>query len=197
VERTDVTTTDPDALGGADRWPLSASLGASDVAINRYRIDPGEGFPGGLHAHADQEEIFVVVDGEATFETLPDPDGEGREVTVPAGEAVRFPPGEFQSGHNAGDDELVALAVGAPRDSVDVRVPFPCTACDAPALRLDLGADGVSFVCPSCEATSVPGPCPDCGAGELQSTLGADGHPEVVCLDCGGSFDRPPVAQRE
>ena len=44
-------------------------------------------------------------------------------VTVEAGQVIRFPPGEFQSGHDHTDEPVRALAVGAPGARHDVRPP--------------------------------------------------------------------------
>ncbi|MFC7136973.1 cupin domain-containing protein [Halobaculum litoreum] len=148
---------------------------------------PGDGFPGGLHAHADQEEVFVVVAGVARFETLDGP------VRVAAGEAVRFAPGEFQTGENAGDTPLVALALGAPRDGDDVRVPATCLDCGANALRLDT-AGGPTFVCPDCGAEHTPAPCPDCASDRLAFATDAAHDPIVECDDCGSRFADAPLA---
>jgi len=180
-----------------DRRALTGPLGTTDLAINQYRVLPGEGLPAGLHAHGDQEEVFVVLAGVARFETLTREDGEWvpSEVTVAAGEAIRFSPGEFQSGRNGGDDELVVLALGAPRDSQDVRVPATCPDCDRPTLRLDTDGDGVTFQCPDCGGTFVPAPCPACGSDDLRITLGDDRPTVVVCGDCGASFPEPPLAE--
>jgi len=194
-----------------DRRDLGGPLGGTDVAINRYRVPPDEGLPAGLHAHADQEEVFVVADGTARFETLREVDGEwvGETVRVDAGEAIRFAPGEFQSGHNAGDDPLVALALGAPRDSDDVRLPVACPDCGRGALRLDTDG-GLSFACPDCSRAAVPAPCPDCGGEDLRVTLrDADASPASdesggaapasetggVCDDCAATFAAPPLAE--
>ncbi|MFC7195594.1 hypothetical protein ACFQL4_14785 [Halosimplex aquaticum] len=124
--------------------------------------DPARrGVPSGLHTHADQEEIFLVVDGTATFETLPesdppsdpaDPPRTGREVTVDAGEAVRFAPGEYQSGYNRGETDLLAFAVGAPRESTDVRVPVRCPECGG----ADLGWTPAATRCRSSVPTAAP-----------------------------------------
>lgn len=77
-----------DAAGdGFDRNPLSDQLGATGSAINAYRLSPGERFADGLHAHMDQEEVFVVITGEAAFQTL-----EGA-VHVAAGERSGSPVG--------------------------------------------------------------------------------------------------------
>ncbi len=177
-----------DSSGGGVRRVLSDPLETTDVAINHYRLAPGEGFPGGLHAHADQEEVFLVLEGAATFETM---DG---EVTVGAGEAIRFAPGEFQSGTNDSAEDLVAVALGAPRDTGDTRVPVDCLECGHADLRLDAGEDGLSFACPDCAVEYVPRDCPECGHDDLRFTLAEDEpRPVVVCRGCGSEFDRPPL----
>ncbi|MFB6269910.1 MAG: cupin domain-containing protein, partial [Halobacterium sp.] len=56
------------------RRPLSRELGAEHVALVEYELAPGDQFSGGLHAHHDQEEIFYVLAGTATFAV-----GEDRE----------------------------------------------------------------------------------------------------------------------
>ena len=143
----------------------------------------------------------VDIDGTATFETLAEPagtsrttDGQrtGREVVVESGEAVRFAPGEFQSGYNRAEEPLVALAIGAPRESTDVRVPVRCPACERADFGLDTTGESLSFVCLDCGAERVPAPCPDCGADAM--TLGLDDENEVaaVCDTCGSEYDRPP-----
>jgi uncharacterized cupin superfamily protein len=153
MEKLSIDDVEPSGLGqDVDRRGLSDPLGTSDFAINHYRLDPGERLSGGLHAHMDQEEVFAVVAGEATFET---PDG---EVSVAEGEVVRFAPGEYQSGKNDGDEELVVYAMGAPRESEDVRVPMECRECGHENMRAvpaDDG-DGFDFVCPEC-GTEVDG----------------------------------------
>jgi uncharacterized cupin superfamily protein/predicted RNA-binding Zn-ribbon protein involved in translation (DUF1610 family) len=207
MDKTSIDDLEPDAIGGVERRRLPDPLGTTDVAINHYRVPPGNGLPGGLHAHADQEEIFVVVEGTATFETL-----EGR-VTVDAGEAIRFAPGEFQSGTNDAADALVVLGMGAPRETDDVRIPVACPACDHEDLRLETGhgdgdddgnenedtedGPGISFVCPDCGAEHVPESCPECGSDALTVTTetDADTRTAVVC-ECGATFESPPLRSR-
>jgi len=87
---------------------LTEPLGLSDVAINYYELEPGDSFAFAYHNHAVQEELFYVLEGTATFET---DDG---ELVVEAGQVVRFDRGEFQRGWNRGDEDVVALAIGAP-----------------------------------------------------------------------------------
>jgi uncharacterized cupin superfamily protein len=147
------------AMGGGDldRRGLSEPLGTSDVAINYYALDPGEAFSGGLHAHLDQEEVFYVIDGTATFEVKAEATAESETVEVSAGEAVRFAPGEFQQGRNESDDAVVALALGAPKDSTEGRIPRPCGECgDSDVLALAVGDDGMVLECPECGAQFEP-----------------------------------------
>ncbi|WP_458185866.1 cupin domain-containing protein [Haladaptatus sp. NG-WS-4] len=188
-----IANVEPSAVANdSDRNGLSEPLGTIDVAINHYRVAPGDGLPGGLHAHMDQEEVFVVVAGEVTFETYAPRSGGGR-ITVSAGEIIRFAPGEFQSGRNDSDDELAVLAFGAPRDSDDVRIPVDCPECAHDDMRLETG-DGVhTLVCPDCGAERVPQGCPECGH-KLRVTLGEDDRPVVVCSECGAEFETPPFA---
>ena len=147
METVSIGDVEPNALGSdVDRRGLSDPLGTTDFALNRYRLDPGERFSGGMHAHMDQEEVFVIVEGEATFETT---DG---EVTVGEAEAIRFAPGEFQSGRNDSDGEVVAFAMGAPRDSEDVRLPQSCPECGHDDVRAIPGENGFDLQCPDCGA---------------------------------------------
>jgi mannose-6-phosphate isomerase-like protein (cupin superfamily) len=150
---------EPMSMGGGDldRRGLSEPLGTSDVAVNYYALDPGEAFSGGLHAHLDQEEVFYVMDGTATFEVKAEATAESETVEVSAGEVVRFAPGEFQQGRNEGNERVVALALGAPKDSTEGRIPQPCGACgDSDVLALNVGNDGMVLACPECGAQFDP-----------------------------------------
>jgi len=64
-------------------------LGTEHVAMNYFELAPGDAFAGGVHAHGDQEEVFYVLSGTATFEVGP----ERERVDVEAGELIRFAPG--------------------------------------------------------------------------------------------------------
>jgi len=143
----------PNPLGvHSTRRPVSRALGTEHVALVEYELAPGEQFSGGLHTHHDQEEIFYVQEGTATFEVGEDRD----EVTVEAGQVVRFPPGEFQSGHNRSDESVRALAVGAPGARHDwdaLESLAPCAECGEETTH-DVRApneDGVmQLVCQEC-----------------------------------------------
>jgi uncharacterized cupin superfamily protein len=147
VERVSIEAVETGDRPGTTVRGLSEALGTTDVAINHYRLEPGEAFAGGMHTHMDQEEVFYVVEGEATFETQ-----EG-EFAVAPGEAVRFAPGDYQRGRNDGDGPVEALALGAPKESTDVRIPQPCPECgDSENLRAIPAEEGFAFECPECGA---------------------------------------------
>ncbi len=88
------------------------TLDTDHLAIAYYALGPGERFSGSVHAHADQEEVFV------------------------------------------------ALALGAPRDTGDIRIDqipvlggrdVSCPGCDRDSMRIP--TDGRSgLVCPACDA---------------------------------------------
>lgn len=104
------------------RRPVSNALGTDHFAMNYFELQPGESFSGGLHTHHDQEEVFYVQAGEATFDVAAEPSTAAvDEVTVEAGEVVRFAPGEFQQGYNEADNDepVVGFAFGAPASMHD------------------------------------------------------------------------------
>jgi len=156
MERVSIDDVDPSATDdhrNHDRRVLTGTLGTSDVAVVHYALDPGERFSGSVHAHMDQEEVFVILEGEATFET------EGGEVVVGENEAIRFGPGEFQTGWNDTDGRVEALALGAPRDTEDVRLSrivgdgdVSCPECGHDHMQVDPSAEDSELVCPECGA---------------------------------------------
>lgn len=160
MQHVDVNEVDVFEQGGgsADVRGLSNPLNTSDVAINHYQLEPGESFSPGMHAHLDQEELFYVVEGEATFEHKAEPTDDSETTTVGAGEAIRFPAGEYQQGRNEGSEEVVALALGAPPDSEEGRVPRPCPECDADALAVVVKGGEMGLECPECGTSVSMGP---------------------------------------
>jgi len=156
MEKIDVDAVEPEPhpMGvNTDRRRLSAALGSEDVAIVHYELDTGEQFGGGLHTHHDQEEIFYVLSGRATFDVGPRGDD---EVVVETDEAIRFAPGEFQIGRNEEDAPLVAVAIAAPgarHDWEAIESPAPCSECDAVTGHfVRPPEDGFFIVCRECGA---------------------------------------------
>ncbi len=123
MEKVDVDELD-DWMGPASvKRPLGKAIGAEGLAANYYELAPGDSFAFGYHAHEDQEELFYVLEGTATFET------ERGDVTVEADEAIRFSPGEFQRGRNETDERVRAIAVGAPADAGELTLLRECGPC--------------------------------------------------------------------
>lgn len=145
-------STDIDAEAEQNRVGLSDPLGTTDFAMNKYHLEPGEEFSGGLHTHLDQEEVFYVISGTATFEVADEPLTDRETVEVGAGEVIRFAPGEYQTGTNDGKEPVDALALGAPAGSTAVRVPGPCPDCGADALALTFVDGEMGTECPDCGA---------------------------------------------
>jgi len=150
MERTHVDDVPAAALsGGSGRYDLGRTLGTTDVALMHYDLDPGEPFSVGYHAHESQEEVFYIVEGTAAFDT------ESGTVTVEAGEALRFAPGEFQQGYvpPERDTGVTALALGAPPGMDDTIVVFHCDECGEETdhdTDLDEEAGWEHLVCREC-----------------------------------------------
>ena len=144
---------DPAGSGTGAVRGLTEPLGTGDMAMNHYTLEPGDELSGGLHTHLDQEEVFYVVEGTATFETKDEATAETETVEVGPDEAVRFARGEFQQGRNETDERVVALALGAPDESTDVRVPEACRECDSDVLSVVVTDEGMLLKCPDCGAT--------------------------------------------
>lgn len=121
---------EPHPMGvNRERRPITDALGAEHMTAVHYELEPGEQFSGGLHTHHDQEEMFYVIEGNATFEYGTD----GEETEVEAGEIIRFEPGEFQCGRNKSDEWVVGLALAAPGSQhnwEDLESFAPCSECD-------------------------------------------------------------------
>jgi mannose-6-phosphate isomerase-like protein (cupin superfamily) len=147
MEKVSVADVESGGMGAADRRGLTDALDTSGLAINHYSVDPGEGLSGGLHTHMDQEEIFYVIEGEVTFSVGYDGD---ESVVLEGEEAIRFAPGEYQTSENTGDGEATVIALGAPRESGDVRLPQPCPEGDSDNMQMQFGDDGMVLVCPEC-----------------------------------------------
>jgi len=140
------------------RKPVSDALGTEHFAMNYFELEPGESFSGGLHTHHDQEEIFYVLEGTATFDVADEPSTDATEqVTVGGGEVVRFPPGQYQEGYNDADSEetVVGFAFGAPdskHDWADIESVLHCGDCgEETGHGMSLTDDGnFEFTCSEC-----------------------------------------------
>ena len=179
MKRVSVDDFELDRSGGdVDKRELSTPLGTTDVAINHYHLGSDERIAG-LHTHVDQEEVFIVVEGVATFETL-----NGR-VSVNSGEAIRFAPGEYQSATNDSDGGVEVIALGAPKGTEDWRVPLTCAECGYDNTRPTVVGDEHVLVCPDCGSTFETD-CAECGNNDKFVKLADDGETVLdFCPNCG------------
>src|SRR6266508_1407694 len=94
--------------GGAT-WRLARkTLGAEAFGFNVVDIAPGGEIPAHDHAADDQEEVFIILDGQATIVTGDE------EHDAPAGTYCRFAPDVHRTIRNESDAPVRALLIGVP-----------------------------------------------------------------------------------
>jgi len=84
---------------------LLAETDNSTFRIHCYAPKGGEN---GLHAHTDEDHVFVILQGEAQFYDL-----DGPLPVIKKHQALMLPKGCFYSFENSGDGPLVLLRFGA------------------------------------------------------------------------------------
>ncbi|MBX0294178.1 cupin domain-containing protein [Haloarcula nitratireducens] len=97
---------DTDAVGGGLHF-LRDELNCENVGVSVLDCEPG--WSGKPHDHSDdgQEEVYVLVDGEATVTV------DGDDVSMSAGDAIRIEPDAKREIRN-GETESQFVLVGAP-----------------------------------------------------------------------------------
>jgi quercetin dioxygenase-like cupin family protein len=104
--------------GGAT-WRLARkTLGAESFGFNVVDIEPGGEIPAHDHSGDKQEEVFIILDGQATLVT-----GE-EEHDAPAGTYCRYAPEVNRTIRNNSDANVRALLIGVPLDSGYQRMPW-------------------------------------------------------------------------
>ncbi len=99
----DFATLEP---GSGERFQtLRRELGVKSFGLNLITLQPRE--RGRVHAHGEQEEVYVVLQGELTLLL----DG-GEEHVLGRGKLVRVGPAVRRQLVNRGDERLVLLALG-------------------------------------------------------------------------------------
>jgi uncharacterized cupin superfamily protein len=94
--------------GGAT-WRLARkTLGAEAFGFNVVDIEAGGEIPAHDHTGDDQEEVFVVLEGEGTIVA------DGEEHPAPAGTFCRFAPKVNRTIRNSSDARVRALLIGVP-----------------------------------------------------------------------------------
>ena len=117
---------DTDDVAPSDDRPcelrsLTEPANLDQMAINRFRAEPGEMLPLAYHYHDDQEEAFYVLSGTLRIET---PD---ETYEVPEDGLFAVDPGSPQRAFNPVDAEtpVDVLAIGAPPAEGDVHAYEP------------------------------------------------------------------------
>jgi uncharacterized cupin superfamily protein len=97
--------------GGAT-WRLARkTLGAESFGFNVVDIEAGGEIPAHDHTGDNQEEVFIILDGQGTIVT------DGEEHAAPAGTFCRFAPEVNRTIRNESDANVRALLIGVPVDS--------------------------------------------------------------------------------
>jgi quercetin dioxygenase-like cupin family protein len=83
---------------------LRRHLGVTSFGMNQLVLAPGQ--RGRIHRHAQQEEVYLVLEGTLTLLA------EGEEHALARGELIRVAPDVRRQLVNRGPDRLVLLALG-------------------------------------------------------------------------------------
>jgi uncharacterized cupin superfamily protein len=103
---TATTRLQPDAENRFVR--LRAELGVTSFGLNQIVLHPGQ--RGRIHAHEQQEEVYLVLEGTLSLLV------EGEESTHERGELIRVAPGVRRQLVNRGPGNLHLLAIGGAGD---------------------------------------------------------------------------------
>lgn len=83
-------------------------LAETDNCTFRVHCYAPKGGENGLHAHTDEDHIFVILQGEAQFYDL-----NGPLPVLKKNQALMLPKGSFYSFENSGTDALILIRFGA------------------------------------------------------------------------------------
>jgi uncharacterized cupin superfamily protein len=94
------------------KWALARkSLGLQSFGMNVAELPPGEMIPEHDETGSDQEEVFIVLAGDATVVI------DGVDHPAPAGTFARLDPEPTRTVVNRSEADAVVLIVSAPRTS--------------------------------------------------------------------------------
>jgi uncharacterized cupin superfamily protein len=97
--------------GGAT-WRLARKgLGAEAFGFNVVDIEPGGQIPAHDHTGDDQEEVFIILEGQGTIVT------DEEDHDAPAGTFCRYAPEVTRTIRNESDTTVRALLIGVPLNS--------------------------------------------------------------------------------
>lgn len=90
----------------ADKMGKSTLFASPRLLVGLNAFEPGQAH--GLHAHAEMDKVYQVVEGEGLFLL------EGRELPMRAGDLLVAPAGVPHGVRNSGRGRLLVLAILAP-----------------------------------------------------------------------------------
>ena len=94
---------------GSATWRLARkSLGAEAFGFNVVDIAPGGQIPEHDHSGDNQEEVFIILDGQATIVA------DGEEFDAPTGTFCRYAPEVNRTIRNTSEAPVRALLIGVP-----------------------------------------------------------------------------------
>ena len=94
------------------KWALARKgLGLTSFGMNVAELSPGETIPEHTERERDQEEVFIVLSGEATLVI------DGEDHSAPAGTFARLDPDPVRTVVNRSEADATVLIVSAPRTS--------------------------------------------------------------------------------
>ena len=94
------------------KWALARkSLGLQSFGMNIVELSPGETIPEHDETESDQEEVFIVLSGDATMVI------DGEDHPAPKGTYARLDPEPKRTVMNHSDAGVTVLIVSAPRTS--------------------------------------------------------------------------------
>jgi quercetin dioxygenase-like cupin family protein len=97
---------------GNATWRLARkSLGAESFGFNVVDIAPGGQIPEHDHSGDNQEEVFIILDGDATIVA------NDEEHAAPAGTYARYAPEVKRTIRNQSNGNVRALLIGVPVES--------------------------------------------------------------------------------
>ena len=93
-------------------WALARkSLGLQSFGMNVVELPPGETIPEHTEVESDQEEVFIILSGDATMVI------DGVDHPAPAGTFARLDPEPSRTVVNRSEADATLLIVSAPRTS--------------------------------------------------------------------------------
>jgi quercetin dioxygenase-like cupin family protein len=112
MERESFRVSKEDELERSGRWALvRRSLDVKSMGMNVVELEPGGALPEHDEVGRDQEEVFVVLSGDAAIVI------DGQEHPAPAGTFARIDPQPLRTVVNTGSEPVRLLIVSAPTTS--------------------------------------------------------------------------------